>query len=572
MLLGSMTRLNAGDNQLPIASQSTPDQVWSLLVESDSRLWSKGADNDFLVEYLVSRPGTSDELRTIGDHRPDQQIILRMGFGEVGGVHVAGSRVQIQDEKFTHEEVVPPVLVLNPVRGDRESSSKGKTGYFDVNLSGLIAEAIRPSTCTFARNSRHYERPTKTSGVCVVSLRSPSDMERWGSAWQNISFWDQGQCTYEVRRVVVGTDEEQRLVHQSPLWLKEWSAVDESGTLKQKQMVLWRHFANLRYVPKHLTQFEGRDVRTFLNNMYATADNHNATPIETRDAVEIGFGYIRIVQPLWMLESVADRTGPQLTLEAQESMSLTIDDPSMRYWRAELIVGPSELYLLHDFLRAFVLNHSQMTIDERALACDSLGDLGRPARLFMPLDEIPDRLLMEAILFSRWQYPVSVGHVNACVAALPSQPTSRESELAAIESLVRMDELNRIPRQHLDAWWTSRVNLRKGMSESRDFSLPDSNHYRAKLGESARWDTICVTSRTPSGRQFLVSRLHSNDPPAVRRAVHHCLKLRAESTVRTQRWDFMTEAECQKILALPAPPTPGKDTEGGAARPFPKEE
>ena len=83
---------------------------------------------------------------------------------------------------------------------------------------------------------------------------------------------------------------------------------------------------------------------------------------------------------------------------------------------------------------------------------------------------------------------------------------------------------------------------------------------------------IGILSRQPSGRDFLISRLESDDSPAVIKTIRLTLRLRAESTQRMKRWDFMTEAECQKILALPAPPTPGKDTEGGAARPFPKEE
>ena len=92
-----------------------------------------------------------------------------------------------------------------------------------------------------------------------------------------------------------------------------------------------------------------------------------------------------------------------------------------------------------------------------------------------------------------------------------------------------------------------------------------------KADKIFRWDTLSMLSFHPGNRAVLMAQLPKASAP-LNHEIHVNLKLRAESTQRTKRWDFMTEAECEQILALPAPPTPGKDTEGGAARPFPSDE
>ena len=121
-------------------------------------------------------------------------------------------------------------------------------------------------------------------------------------------------------------------------------------------------------------------------------------------------------------------------------------------------------------------------------------------------------------------------------------------------------------------WWEQGVIAKSRVKNDHLTRDPAAPSRDARFPHIDSWDTICITSRTPSGREFLRKRLDTNDPQFVKRAIYRCLRLRAESTVRTKRWDFMTEAECETVLALPDPPVPGKVTEGGAARPFPKDE
>gem|GEM_PF-4708562 len=86
-----------------------------------------------------------------------------------------------------------------------------------------------------------------------------------------------------------------------------------------------------------------------------------------------------------------------------------------------------------------------------------------------------------------------------------------------------------------------------------------------------RGDTLGMFSFHPGNRAMLLEQLPQADIK-LRHEIWKILRLRAEWTVRMKRWDFMSEAECQLVLALPEPPVPGKDTEGGAAKPFPQDE
>ena len=119
-----------------------------------------------------------------------------------------------------------------------------------------------------------------------------------------------------------------------------------------------------------------------------------------------------------------------------------------------------------------------------------------------------------------------------------------------VETLLRLDEYDRVPPERFQRWWDAEI-----IAADRVF----------------RWDTLSMLTLHPGNRAMLIEQLPTAKAP-LQREITKNLRLRAESTLRTKRWDFMTDAECQKILALPNPAEPGKDTEGGAAQPFPKDE
>lgn len=57
-----------------------------------------------------------------------------------------------------------------------------------------------------------------------------------------------------------------------------------------------------------------------------------------------------------------------------------------------------------------------------------------------------------------------------------------------------------------------------------------------------------MLTRHAGNRAVLIERLPQCEVP-LRREIWKNLRLRAESTIRMKRWDFMTQAECDQILA-----------------------
>ena len=99
-----------------------------------------------------------------------------------------------------------------------------------------------------------------------------------------------------------------------------------------------------------------------------------------------------------------------------------------------------------------------------------------------------------------------------------------------IEALVRMDRLDQIPPARLSAWFDS---------EARHAS------------ETTRRETLRVLSLTSDAQQYLLARAVDDDlSKGLRRAVIDMLVYRAEATQRTERFDFMSESDCAKILTL----------------------
>ena len=189
---------------------------------------------------------------------------------------------------------------------------------------------------------------------------------------------------------------------------------------------------------------------------------------------------------------------------------------------------------------------------------DAIADLGSPS---FPMQSCVPRsawarrmpgqeLFIETIFRSHHMYHVEPEEIDATVGALVYSPAGSVKERVAVETLLRLDEYDRVPPERFQRWWDAEV-----IAADRVF----------------RWDTLSMLTLHARNRVMLIEQLPKAKSSLQREIVKN-LRLRAESTLRTKRFDFMTDAECQKILALPTPPEPGKDTEGGPARPFPKDE
>ena len=238
--------------------------------------------------------------------------------------------------------------------------------------------------------------------------------------------------------------------------------------------------------------------------------------------------------------------------------ALTIDDPAIRWRQNERRGWRSMSDLSTAFMALMLINAREDNHDTIYSCFDAVADFGTPINAteytlsrpnltqFMPGQE----LFIETIFRSRHMYHVEPEEIDATVAALVYSKPGSEMERVAVETLLRLDEHDRVPPECWQRWWDKEV---------------------VKADKLFRWDTLSMLSLHPGNRAVLIEQLPKAAAP-LHREIYVNLKLRAESTQRTQRWDFMTEAECEQILALPAPPTPGKDTEGGPARPFPTDE
>ncbi len=117
-------------------------------------------------------------------------------------------------------------------------------------------------------------------------------------------------------------------------------------------------------------------------------------------------------------------------------------------------------------------------------------------------------------------------------------------EFAIVKTLILMDEIESAPAPRVTRWYQRHVT----------------HGTRFEQRDGLRQLTL-----TPTGREWLRKRLSEDrtDPPEIRTLACSFLRQRAEATMQTQQWDFMSKVECEETMAflkaLPSvePPSPG---------------
>ena len=211
------------------------------------------------------------------------------------------------------------------------------------------------------------------------------------------------------------------------------------------------------------------------------------------------------------------------------------DDSAMIWREIEAELGLRESILLYRNVGLPVLGWPLFPDNFRASLCDAIGDCGYPS--FMGEGDILKPLLADpfygAIFRSRWQWPCEPKHIEACVDALKSCRPSLGTELAAVETLVRLDSFSHIPPEALDRWYQKQVVEAKA---------------------ALRRQSLTVLSLHHAGREYLFNRLVQKlDPPIVQESTLLMLKARAKATLATEQFDFMSQEECQHIMPLTLP-------------------
>ena len=258
-----------------------------------------------------------------------------------------------------------------------------------------------------------------------------------------------------------------------------------------------------------------------------------------------------------IIDATRGMSGEAIELDANQP-KLGFDDPVAKWRMFDIAMAGSGDRLTGEVF-GLVLKYCHNGDPETFYdGMDAIADLGSPP---IPIQTCISRaawarrmpgqeLFIETIFRSHHMYHVEPEEIEATVEALVYSKAGSVKERVAVETLLRLDEYDRVPTERFQRWWDAEI-----IAADRVF----------------RWDTVSMLTLHPGNRAMLIEQLPKAKPP-LQRAITKNLRLRAESTLRTKRWDFMTEAECQTILALPTPPELGKDTEDGAALPFPEDE
>ena len=536
---------------------SSAEEVWGKLASSPVLLAKEAGKSGFIAEFIEMTEGVI-ETRKIVDCQLGNCCSVGMLPGGIGGYKY---RERILGMDTGH------IVEMKSDFPDQDRDELPAVNYW------MMVEAIEPSF-HWDHRTRGYIRKAKGDISCRVILRTPSDSERWGCGWQSVSVWRKRRCLTETRRVVIGEDSEHRLKVCSADWFDAWLKEHLDLPALDQMLSLFSRVTYQGDVRVRSALRADKDTLFGAGELYESldvAEGHERDPeyeARVREAAITFYSCVQSQIPVWMTQ----KANYFLGINEIANAGLTIDDPAMRYWRAELIIGPHQVPYLSRILREYLLRNKHLPLDVRLNACATISELGSPAALYEPFSLIEDRLLCEAVLFSRWQYPIEDEHVDACVKYLNQPDRNPICDTVLIESLLRINEIKRTPPPLLETWWTSQVVTKCIGIKSEYFDVPNRPKTHARYYHTEVWETLCCLSRTPTGRAFLLKRLDSTDPKVLKSAILKNLRLRAESTVRTKRFDFMTEAECQTVLAIPEPPVLGKDTEDGAARPFPKDE
>ena len=456
-----------------------------------------------------------------------------------------------------------PAICRNPVRVTLTSSLDGRAYFGVTKVSegedatsrihfpvGAESQIIReknsncPPQYTSAlrriRLDRDPHREIIEAGPnfrsAFLQLKTPTDAERFGHHLQSYTILsDDAFAAFEVRSVCCNPSYFCIQPH-TPADLQKWvkrkdAAGDQPGHYLWHWAYRHRASADVAKLYAASTEFTTLGQRA----IQECGPRATLSLDETKQLVEEMIVQLRLIQKAASPAEHRDQYG-------------AVDDPNLLFRFAEGGLGAYGLTtFMYQALGTAVLT-PDMPLELRAACCDVVGDIGRPPLLnFEFIETLPDAKFMEAILFSRWEWDWTAEHSAACLKVLASEPPKSRASYAAVESLVRMDELPRVPQEHLLAWY------------AHDVCHVDADKHA----------TLGFLSRQPTGRAFLRTRIGSKDSLVVQEPIRRKLWNRAESTLRTKRFDFMTEAECRLILDDPKLILSTRDTASGPARPFP---
>lgn len=530
----------------PIRDSATTD-----LKDFAFRLATDASPADFSFQWEGRGPRVDDEAKTTASRRvydclPSGSMeLLFMGCG-------LPTRVAVDGDIYCFNYVLPWQHVINakwafmPSEGpfhtwDRVRPDATQPGGFvRVDLGAFLRGVVTPEDDSLIWDPDcRCLRLDRSNGVTyTLRIRTPNDAERYGtslSQLRNVS--DDGVSSFAWSHFVVSRPSVLRF--QKPTKAAVEKAIGEWKTVDSSDRPLLPTGSR-----------SGEPVRPLWDTLvtFSGCDGDEARRMKSEQTIESLCKFIGVFRSTQHAENtpmLCDAMAQGLIKElraaekcvrkglARETNGMGMDDPLLSWRAAELQLTSRVAAILYG-AGLTLLNDCPASAEAKYLFCDALADMGTPCVDFIGGNTIGNALskdsVVRGILHSHWQWECSAAEVEACAALVRSEPQGSRIESVAIEALVRMNRLDRVPGDRLARWFAAEAG---------------------NADESTRTETLRILSQVPRGQQYLLERFGPEHPPSpIRDAVWKMLLYRAEATIRTKRFDFLSEDDCRKILAF----------------------
>ncbi len=377
---------------------------------------------------------------------------------------------------------------------------------------------------------------TKPNGNSLrYTLRTPNDQERFGSPLQ------EAQVHKPANNVTLSWTS---FINQRDSALR-WKIPTAAECARELELKIHSELTEEKFVPHG--KREPEVLRTMLQQFTLTAppqkqleqdlktiddlikffDGVKARPEERPD--EIAVEHARRLPGFC---AACRRIGDLIDEELREkSAPISIDDPYLRFRAAEAILGPMRLEMIFMIgtitcadprIPAHAKNDGLATVAD--FGCDSMY-----LYWFLQRVQAPDRDIASSMLLSRWGQP-RIRNADTAMKNYWHDPAAlRELESSVISLLIDLGRPEEIPRAKL-------------VQHFQD---------QSKLSSTAQSKLLRRLSISPQGRKFLREMIQAQqaDPAALARC-GEVLRWRAAATLRTERFDFMSRAECDELVRL----------------------
>lgn len=210
---------------------------------------------------------------------------------------------------------------------------------------------------------------------------------------------------------------------------------------------------------------------------------------------------------------------------------LPIDDATVRWCRIEQLLGPKLYYAVSRVIPTIVQIPS-VTTEDRIRLIYAYAQLGEnPCLPEMGLLKHEEEPLFRAVLHAQHRRVWTEDDVQLCQNRLNDLSGGSPAALGLTESLIMMDEVDRVSDIRMDQWYGSRIF----------FGL-----------HTDRLEALRQLTLQPSGRQWLRHRLKTDDRDSaeLKRLGCSALRQRATATLATKQWTFMSADECEQTIAF----------------------